>query len=229
MLFSALMHDVLKAPPVCDEIDMLRRSVDTNTPPSLKPFELHTNDPRTLQLEHYVLQCILSLDDAAVFPPPVPTLIEFWGVWGNVRAVHTIAHLGRTHTTNNPFAACDTAEAIDALQDTLMDTLLCAWRRASGGISKVSMYRHMWRSLMDSDPCCVCELEDFKWLVMVLRLCDTAEYRRRSQALCMGVTRTGGGRPVLIGSTRCATTLCPRYGLYKDHQRFIFLCAGCGI
>lgn len=222
------MHDTLNAPPAIENVGVMRKGcvgLVADMPLPLREFLLSSRDSRTMEIEQSVLQFIMSLDDHDVFPPSPQKLIEFWEVWGNVRAVQNIATLA---LTPNPFDACSTGDDINTIQDELMTLLITLWHKRQP-ITKPYMYRCMWRSLMNSDPHCLCEFEDFIFLTLFLRICDSAEYRRRQAALNMGPTRTGGGHHVLVGCTRCDNERCPKYKCYKDHVRLVFLCSGCGL
>jgi hypothetical protein len=167
-------------------------------------------------LFHFVCSC-------SSYPPTLVDLKRLWTVWKHVRPVLGIIP-GCRHPNmgvSNPFDACVNSVGIDHIQDSLISELHALWEN-----STPAEFAPVWESVVLGDPYNFSNFEAFKFMVIFLNICESADFRRFTPNPAI-TRKTAQGSVVTYGNSKCMRADCALRGEYKDVFNHEFYCANC--
>jgi hypothetical protein len=157
------------------------------------------------------------------YPPSLVDLKRLWHAWRHVRPTFGV-NPGCRHrnlSIHNPFTTCVNSVGIDHTQNLLISELHTLWKN-----SKPVNFIPLWETVVLGDPYNFSNFKPFKFLIIFLNICESAEFRRFTPNPDI-TQKTAEGNVVTHGNTKCMRVDCPLRGQYKDVFNYDFYCANC--
>jgi hypothetical protein len=189
-------------------------------PPRLNQFFTTDHLTEEKQVEWFLFNFICFCSS---YPPALVELKRLWNVWKRVRPTFGIRP-GCRHrrlAVHNPFDTCINSVGIDHTQDTLISELHTLWK-----YSTPVNFIPLWESVVLGDPYNFSNFEPFKFLIIFLNICESADFRRFTPNPKI-TQKTAQGNVVTYGNTKCLRVGCELKGKYKDVFNHEFYCANC--